>query len=216
MKNLITLLTAGMLLFACEQENELPSTDLQAPETEIWDDGTIPDDIDSEPPMMIPSIQEITNMQHAFYFIDNDNYLHVYNEGRLVCPYTYDYNAAQYVAFADLSNYHGILELESDTLVVDDGVVNYKKGKKSPGRATCNAGDIKRGGTGGSETSPGEVCTTGSGKPGTMKCTINTVTCVKSDGSTYTGRGTPGDCANCKKNKKGANSIGEIESECDF
>ena len=212
MKNSIKVILLMMILFACDQENKIAFDELNQ-EAETWEEGSIPQDIDTWPSMPIASIQEITDMHYPFFFLDADNYLHTYNEGRLVCPYSYDYNNAQHVDFEDLESFAGIIALDYDTLIIDNGTVNYKEGNSSPGRAVCDPGDIRRSGTNGqrSESSP---CSTKSGKSGTQTCTVNTVECLKQDGTVYTATGSPGDCGKCKKNK--TKKIGEIESECYF
>lgn len=157
--------------------------------------------INLDHPVHYGSITEIVHMQHAFYLIDRDNFMLTFNEGTFACPDVFDYDHAEYAVFDDLLEFSGDLALNPyDTLYIVDGLIESMKIKGPPGRATCKPGEITQGGSHGSQEVPvQDDCKSGKSR----MCTVNTVSCRKSDGSVYEATGSPGNCGSCKKNSNG-------------
>ena len=166
MKNRNTLwlfCLATAIFFACSEDSK---TELLTPEIS----SEIPPDFDLSNPVHMESNTQIAELHHAFYFIDADNYLYPFDGGALTCPDTYDYHAAEYVAFDDLMYFSGMIAMEFDTLIIQEGVVFQKKpDSPAPGRPECKEGEIRQSGTAG-KISKEEKCTTRRGKKGTGAC----------------------------------------------
>ena len=209
LKKLIPVL-ALLHLFACSEDSLPTEIDPVASEAAPV--------INLDHPVHYRSIAEIAHMGHAFYLIDRDNFMLTFNEGAFACPDDFDYDHAEYAVFDDLLEFTGDIALNPfDTLYIFQGRIESMKIKGPPGRATCKPGEITQGGSHGSKEIPvQDDCKSGKSR----KCTVNTVSCRKSDGTVYEASGSPGNCGGCKKNSKNGTPGFEAEAyeyeDCGF